>query len=177
MCWKRSLFECSVAPPSSAFLWVRWRSAEKNAAPAQSGTATEPHASHHTTAAGKPSWSWLMTTVLWLGWSGPLYFPSHCLDWHLTVVREHDSSGMTQELWLCWVAVITTLFLSSEEEISCPFAVQPFRKFYWNVLISLQHRTSNKQLSDQHIFCRIYFKSIKYEYSLSNICTVLIIFK
>lgn len=26
----------------------------------------EPHASHHTTAEGKPSWSWLMTTVLWL---------------------------------------------------------------------------------------------------------------
>lgn len=47
--------------------------------------------------------------VMARGWSGPLYFPSRCLDWHAAGVREHNGSGMTQELWLCWVAVITNL--------------------------------------------------------------------
>lgn len=58
---------------------------------------------------GKPSSSWLMTTVLWHEWNRPLYLPSQCLDWRLTLTD--NSSGMTQDLWLCWVVVITSLFL------------------------------------------------------------------
>lgn len=51
--------------------------------------------------AGADSW----VHVLWLEWSGPLYFPSHCLDWRPTVVREgrqlRRDSGLLTVLSRC----------------------------------------------------------------------------
>lgn len=104
MCWTCPLFWCSEAPPSSAFLWVRWRSAVENAAPAQSGTATEPHSFPSAGRCWHAAPSWLMITELRFWASASL------------CVWTGDGSGMTQDFCLCWV-VITSLLLFGVKKI------------------------------------------------------------
>lgn len=91
--------QCNSSQLSISLSQVTVSRERKNAAPAQSGTTTEAATrfpTHPTDRARADSWLLCYDS----GETG-LYFVSRCLDWHLTVVREHSSSGVTQELWLC----------------------------------------------------------------------------